>query len=169
MTIDLPAPFCAEPPELYRRNVGIMLLNRDGHAFVGRRLDTVEHAWQMPQGGIDTDEAPAVAALRELEEETGTAAAEIVAETEGWLKYDLPAELAGSLWKGKWKGQAQKWFAMRFTGADRDIRIDTAHPEFSAWRWVPRGELPALIVPFKRPVYEAVLAVLEPRLRALGL
>ncbi len=169
MTIDLPTPYRAEPPEGYRRNVGIMLLNREGHAFVGRRLDTAEHAWQMPQGGIDAGEAPAEAALRELEEEVGTARAEILAETAGWLTYDLPPELAGNLWKGKWKGQAQKWFAMRFTGHDRDIRIDTKHPEFCAWRWVPRYELPTLIIPFKRPVYEAVLAVLEPQLQALGL
>ena len=168
MTIDLPAPFRAEPPEFYRRNVGIMLLNRTGHVFVGKRLDTAEHAWQMPQGGIDTGEVPAAAALRELEEEVGTAQAEILAETAGWLTYDLPAELAGTLWKGKWKGQAQKWFAMRFTGSDADIRIDGPHPEFGAWRWVPRAELPDLIIPFKRPVYEAVLAVLEPKLRALG-
>jgi putative (di)nucleoside polyphosphate hydrolase len=168
MTIDLTPPFRAEPPEGYRRNVGIMLLNNDGHAFVGRRIDMVEHAWQMPQGGIDAGEEPAVAALRELEEEVGTARAVIIAETPGWLSYDLPAELAGNLWKGKWKGQAQKWFAMRFTGADQDISIDTGHPEFDAWRWVPRADLPGLIVPFKRPVYEAVLAVLEPRLKLIG-
>lgn len=169
MTIELPPPFQAEPLDGYRRNVGIMLLNRDGHAFVGKRVDTPEHAWQMPQGGIDSGEVAAEAALRELEEEVGTARAEILAETPGWLSYDLPPELAGTLWKGKWKGQAQKWFALRFTGEDRDIRIDTKHPEFCAWRWVPRGELVGLIVPFKRPVYEAVLAALEPRLRALGL
>ena len=169
MTIDLTAPFQAEPPHGYRRNVGIMLLNRDGLAFVGRRIDTVEHAWQMPQGGIDAGEAPAEAALRELEEEVGTARAEILAETPGWLSYDLPTELAVNLWKGRWKGQAQKWFAMRFTGSDQDISIDTKHPEFSTWRWVARAELPDLIVPFKRPVYEAVLSVLEPRLKLIGL
>jgi putative (di)nucleoside polyphosphate hydrolase len=162
------APFHAEPPDGYRHNVGIMLLNRAGLAFVGRRTDTPQDAWQMPQGGIDRGEVPAAAALRELEEEVGTAAAEIVAETEGWLTYDLPGQLAGSLWKGKWKGQAQKWFALRFTGSDADIDIATAHPEFDAWRWVPRAELPGLVVPFKRPVYEAVLAVLEPKLKALG-
>jgi len=157
-----------EPPEGYRRNVGIMLLNREGEVFVGRRLDTEEHAWQMPQGGIDAGEEPGEAALRELFEEVGTDKAEIIAMTEGWLTYDLPAEIAGTLWRGKWKGQAQKWVAMRFIGSDADINVATDHPEFSTWRWVPRADLPALVVPFKRPVYDAVIAALEPKLRALG-
>lgn len=157
-----------EPPALYRRNVGIMLLNHQGKAFVGRRIDTEENAWQMPQGGVDPGEEPVEAAVRELAEEVGTDKAEIIAETEGWLTYDLPPDLAGTLWRGKWKGQAQKWFAMRFTGMDADIDIATAHPEFSAWRWAARDELTALIVPFKRPVYQAVLAALEPKLKALG-
>lgn len=160
--------FHAEPPARYRRNVGIMLLNHQGMVFVGRRIDTEEHAWQMPQGGIDPGEEPAAAALRELAEEVGTGKADIVAETDGWLTYDLPPDLAGTLWRGKWKGQAQKWFAMRFTGVDTDIDIATSHPEFSAWRWAARDELATLIVPFKRPVYEAVLTALEPKLEALG-
>jgi putative (di)nucleoside polyphosphate hydrolase len=161
--------FSAEPDPAYRRNVGIMLLNPQGLAWVGRRLDRTDESWQMPQGGIDPGERPAAAALRELEEEIGTARAEILCEAPGWLTYDLPPDLAAGFWNGKWRGQAQRWFALRFTGTDGDIDIDTAHPEFDAWAWVPRAELPGLIVPFKRPVYEAVIAVFEPRLAALGL
>jgi putative (di)nucleoside polyphosphate hydrolase len=157
----------AAPEPGYRRNVGIMLLNRQGLAWVGRRLDHTE-AWQMPQGGIDDGESPAEAALRELAEEIGTAQVEILCETPGWLTYDLPPELARRMWRGRWRGQAQRWFAMRFTGTDRDIDIATAHPEFDAWRWLPRADLPRLIVPFKRPIYEAVLAEFEPRLQAFG-
>jgi len=158
----------AEPDPAYRRNVGLMLLNAQGLAWVGSRLDTPE-AWQMPQGGIDPGETPEAAALRELEEEIGTAQAEILFSTQGWLTYDLPPDLAARIWKGKWRGQAQRWFALRFTGRDRDIDIETKHPEFGAWRWVPRVELPELIVAFKRPVYEAVVEIFEPRLNALGL
>jgi putative (di)nucleoside polyphosphate hydrolase len=121
----------------------------------------------MPQGGIDDGETPAQAALRELHEEIGTDKAEIVLELDGWLTYDLPVEIAKKSWGGRWKGQAQKWFVLRFTGQDSDIRIDTEHPEFDAWRWVPRHELTQLIVPFKRPVYEALLTEIEPRLRAM--
>lgn len=137
----------------YRPCVGIMLFNRDGNVFVARRIDMVSEAWQMPQGGIDPGEEPAAAAFRELREEIGTAAAEILAETEDWLDYDLPAELIGKLWKGRYRGQRQKWFAMRFTGEDRDIDIATETPEFSEWKWVAPAELPGLIVPFKRPLY----------------
>src|ERR1700720_856011 len=122
----------AAPDPAYRRNVGLMLLNPQGFAWVGRRLDTPD-AWQMPQGGIDAGETPEMAALRELKEEIGTAEAEIIAETTGWLTYDLPPDPPGSLWKGKWRGQAQRWFTLRFTGRDSDIDIATAHPEFSAW------------------------------------
>jgi putative (di)nucleoside polyphosphate hydrolase len=159
----------AEPDPAYRRNVGLMLLNAQGLAWVGQRLDRTDDAWQMPQGGIDAGETPEAAALRELEEEIGTAKAEILCELPGWLTYDLPPDLAARFWKGRWRGQAQRWFTLRFTGADRDIDIATKHPEFGAWRWVPRAELPHLIVPFKRPVYEAVVALFEPQLRALGL
>ena len=162
-------PFVPEPGPEYRRNVGLMLLNARGQAWVGRRTDTDLDAWQMPQGGIDKGESAAAAALRELEEEIGTAKAEILLESDGWVAYDLPPELRARVWGGKWRGQAQRWFALRFTGTDADIDIATRHPEFSAWRWVARAELPALIVPFKRPVYEAVLADFEPKLRALGL
>jgi putative (di)nucleoside polyphosphate hydrolase len=158
----------AEPGPEYRRNVGAMLLDGRGRAWVGRRIDT-PGAWQMPQGGIDPGEDPAAAVLRELGEEIGTASAEILIESEGWLAYDLPSDLRAKVWKGKWRGQAQRWFALRFLGRDSDVRIDGPHPEFDAWRWVPRHELPGLIVEFKRPVYEAVLAEFEPRLAALGL
>jgi putative (di)nucleoside polyphosphate hydrolase len=155
------------PGPEYRRNVGVMLLDARGFAWVGRRVDT-PGAWQMPQGGIDEGEAPAEAALRELEEEIGTNAAEILLESGGWLTYDLPEALRGKVWGGRWRGQAQRWFALRFTGRDKDIRIDTKHPEFDAWRWVPRTDLVDLIVEFKRPVYRAVLEEFEPRLAALG-
>ena len=144
----------ADPAALpYRPCVGIMLFNRDGRVFVARRIDMVSAAWQMPQGGIDPGEEPVDAAFRELGEEIGTRAAEVMAETEDWLEYDLPIELIGKLWKGRFRGQRQKWFAMRFLGEDADIDIETATPEFSEWKWVGLPELPGLIVPFKRNLY----------------
>jgi putative (di)nucleoside polyphosphate hydrolase len=149
---------------LYRPNVGMMLVNPAGRVFVARRIDTPVESWQMPQGGIDEGEDPRAAALRELEEEIGTAKAEIVAETGGWLRYDIPSALAGKLWKGRWKGQRQKWFLLRFTGADRDIDLATSHPEFDAWRWVEPLLLPDLIIPFKRQTYRDVLAEFTPHL-----
>jgi putative (di)nucleoside polyphosphate hydrolase len=147
---------------LYRPNVGIMLLNSSGRVFVAKRIDFPGEAWQMPQGGIDEGEDPRSAALRELEEEIGTAKAELLAESRGWFRYELPAELQGKLWGGRWKGQRQKWFAMRFTGADADINIATAHPEFSAWRWVEPVDVPRLIIPFKRAIYERVVEEFRP-------
>jgi putative (di)nucleoside polyphosphate hydrolase len=140
----------------YRRGVGIMLLDRRALVFVGRRIDT-PGAWQMPQGGIDAGESPRAAARRELEEETGTGNAEIVAETADWLRYELPAAVSGQAWGGRYVGQEQKWFAMRFLGADADFALDRHHAEFDAWRWVAPAELIALIVPFKRALYQAVL------------
>jgi putative (di)nucleoside polyphosphate hydrolase len=137
----------------YRPGVGVMLLGPDGRVFVARRIDMPSEAWQMPQGGIDPGEEPAAAAFRELEEEIGTRAAEILACTEDWLTYDLPDELIGKLWGGRYRGQRQKWFAMRFTGRDDDIDIDTDDPEFLEWRWVEMEALPGLIVPFKRALY----------------
>ena len=137
----------------YRRGVGIMLLNRQGLVFVARRIDMVSQAWQMPQGGIDEGETPLGAAWREMEEEIGTAKAELLAESRQWLRYDLPDELALGLWGGRYRGQEQKWFAFRFAGADSDIRIDTLKPEFSHWRWAAMAELPDIIVPFKRRLY----------------
>jgi putative (di)nucleoside polyphosphate hydrolase len=157
------------PDPAYRPNVGIMLLNGQGQVWIGRRIGLNAKNWQMPQGGIDPGEAPRAAALRELAEEVGTGKAEILIESAGWLTYDLPADIAPAHWGGKWRGQAQLWYAMRFTGIDADISIATPHPEFSAWRWAPRSELPSLIVPFKRAVYDAVLAEFEPKLKALGL
>lgn len=140
----------------YRDGVGIMLVNRRGLVFVGQRIDTPEE-WQMPQGGIDAGETPRQTALRELAEEVGSDKAEIVAESRGWHSYDLPVALAEKIWKGKYRGQRQKWFVLRFTGEDSDIRIDAYEPEFSTWKWVEVEDLPRLIVPFKRALYEAVI------------
>jgi putative (di)nucleoside polyphosphate hydrolase len=144
----------------YRPAVGIMLLNPAGLAFIGRRIDMPAGlaAWQMPQGGIDPGETPRQAAFRELAEEVGTAKAEFLAETRGWLHYDLPSHIASRMWNGRWRGQRQKWFLMRFTGGDADINPATDHPEFDAWEWVEPGRLPDLIVPFKRQLYRDVLA-----------
>jgi putative (di)nucleoside polyphosphate hydrolase len=144
--------------EFYRPNVGILLLNKDGKLFVARRIDMAAEAWQMPQGGIDDGEDPRKAALRELEEEIGTKKAEILAESREWMRYDVPAEIAKKLWGGRWRGQRQKWFAMRFTGKDKHIDLDTKHPEFCEWKWIDPEEAPRLIVPFKRPLYEQVVA-----------
>jgi putative (di)nucleoside polyphosphate hydrolase len=141
----------------YRRGVGIMLFNKAGLVFVAQRLDQPSDAWQMPQGGIDAGEDPATAAKRELKEEIGTDKAEVVAESREWFRYDLPKDLRPRLWGGKYRGQMQKWFAMRFTGTDRDIDIATEHPEFSAWKWTKPATLPDLIVPFKRDLYRELL------------
>jgi putative (di)nucleoside polyphosphate hydrolase len=136
-----------------------MLLNRHGEVFVGRRIDMpVMPAWQMPQGGIDPGETPRQAAMRELEEEIGTAKAVLLGESRVWLKYDLPIELAGGIWGGRYRGQQQKWFVMRFIGSDADINLATEHPEFDAWQWVAPERLPDLIVPFKRQLYIDILA-----------
>lgn len=146
----------------YRPNVGAVLFNRDGLIFVARRADfpNAEGApggWQLPQGGIDADEDPAVAIFRELEEEIGTARARIIAEHPEWLTYDLPPELVGKALGGKFRGQRQRWFALRFEGEDADIRLDLdPHPEFDAWRWAPLADLPGLAVPFKRPIYDVL-------------
>lgn len=151
----------------YRPCVGIMLINRNGEVWVGRRSDTPD-AWQMPQGGIDKGEEPRDAALRELAEEIGTAEARIVAETAGWLSYDLPGELVGKVWKGKYRGQTQKWFALEFTGIDSDIDpTGVEHPEFDAWRWCNADELSGLAVAFKRDIYDAVVAEFAPALERL--
>ena len=142
----------------YRPGVGVMLLDAENRVFVGRRVDIASESWQMPQGGIDRGETPRQAVLRELKEEVGTDKAEIVAEARRWLSYDVPQEISGRLWRGRYRGQKQKWFALRFTGTDRDIDLETHHPEFSAWRWVAAAELPQLIVPFKRQLYRDVIA-----------
>jgi putative (di)nucleoside polyphosphate hydrolase len=150
----------------YRPCVGIMVLNHAGHAFVGRRIDGPEHvdlthAWQMPQGGIDAGEEPWPAALRELREETNISSVERLGEIAEWLNYDIPRDLVGQAWKGQYRGQTQKWFAVRFVGAETEIDIahpgGTVHAEFSAWRWERLQNIPNLVVPFKRAVYQRVV------------
>ena len=143
----------------YRPAAGIMLLNREGRVFVAQRLDSSLEAWQMPQGGLDEGEDPAEGALRELEEETGIRRdmVEILARAPAELLYDLPDDLLGKIWKGRFRGQVQHWFLARFLGRDEDVNIETAEPEFRAWKWAEPGELPAMIVPFKKKLYEDVL------------
>ena len=141
----------------YRFGVGLMLFNTKGLVWVGQRLDQPQTAgWQMPQGGIDDGETPREAALRELREEIGTDKAEIIAESKDWLTYDLPPELVGVAWQGRYRGQKQKWFALSFKGADSDIDLNGPHPEFGAWAWVEFADLVSLIVPFKRALYERI-------------
>jgi putative (di)nucleoside polyphosphate hydrolase len=144
----------------YRPAVGVMLLNREGKAFVGQRLDSTLEAWQLPQGGLDPGETPEQGAYRELEEETGIPAhlVEIVARCPTELYYDLPEDLIGKVWKEPWRGQRQTWFLARFLGADEDVNIATPDPEFRAWKWADPQELPAMIVPFKKALYAQLLA-----------
>mgnify|MGYP001372821946 FL=1 len=144
----------------YRPCVGVVLIDRDGRIFAGQRRDSPSAAWQMPQGGIDDGEKPREAALRELWEETGVTAdlVEYVDKTDGWITYDLPPDLLGRVWGGKYRGQRQKWFLFRYLGRDDQIDIRTGHPEFSEWKWVAADEMVAAIVPFKRAVYEQVVA-----------
>lgn len=143
----------------YRPCVGIMLVNMDGRVFVGQRLDNMVEAWQMPQGGIDEDEDAKDAALRELQEETGIVPdhVEIIATARDEHFYDLPPELVGKLWGGKYRGQRQFWYLARFLGKDSDIDIATKHPEFREWKWATPESLPELIVPFKRKLYRDIL------------
>ena len=151
----------AQPEDLpYRPCVGIALVNAEGLVFAGRRLDNFPQAWQMPQGGIDDGETPRAAALRELREETGITSdlVQPVAKTHHWISYDLPPEMLGKAWGGKYRGQRQKWFLYRFTGTDDQVRIATEHPEFSDWRWIEVDTLVQGIVPFKRAVYQQVVA-----------
>lgn len=151
----------------YRPCAGAMIVNRHGQVFVGQRLDSTLEAWQMPQGGIDDGEDALGAAIREIGEETGIAPHHLtlLAAAPDELYYDLPPELVGKLWKGKWGGQRQRWFLFAFTGEDGDIDIVTAHPEFRAWKWADPAELPMMIVPFKRALYEAVLDAFGETLR----
>jgi putative (di)nucleoside polyphosphate hydrolase len=144
----------------YRPAAGVMLLNRDGKVFVAQRIDSTLEAWQMPQGGLDPGEDPLAGALRELEEETGIppGKVEILHRLDRTLFYDLPHDLVGKLWKGRWRGQEQHWFLARFLGEDGDVNLETPEPEFRAWRWADPSELPAMIVPFKKRLYEDVVA-----------
>jgi putative (di)nucleoside polyphosphate hydrolase len=152
-----------DPSQLpYRPGVGIMLFNAQGQVFVGRRIDTKQEAWQMPQGGIDPGEEPLTAVLRELEEETGITKARILAETQDWLTYELPPHLLGTAWRGKYRGQRQKWFAALYLGSDHEIDVQTAHPEFNAWAWMDIDGLAAQAVPFKRALYDAVVEQFRP-------
>ena len=141
--------------EGYRKNVGLMLIAPDRRLFVGSRTNQPD-AWQMPQGGIDKGETAVEAACRELHEEVGTTKALLLRESARWIAYEVPEERRPAHWKGRWRGQAQKWFALAFTGRDADIDIHAHDKEFQAWRWIAAGELSSLIVPFKRAVYDAV-------------
>jgi putative (di)nucleoside polyphosphate hydrolase len=156
----------------YRPCVGLMVFNRAGLVWVGRRIGSPNQGeaagwWQMPQGGIDPGEEPAQAALRELAEETGMRSGAIIGETQAWYSYDLPPQLLGRVWGGRYRGQTQKWFAIRFTGPDSEIDIypPDHDPEFDAWQWAPVDDLMRLVVPFKRDVYGAVIAELGPLVR----
>ena len=156
------APYEQRP---YRPCVGIFLLNNDGLVFAGRRIDSRAEAWQMPQGGIDAGESPLQACMREMREEIGTNTAELVSQHDDWLYYDIPLPLADRLWQGRYKGQKQKWMALRFTGDDSDIKIATEEPEFCEWKWLSPHDLVDLAVPFKRDVYQNVLAAFAPYLK----
>ena len=145
------------PPVGYRPNVGLVLIAPDRRLFVGRRIGGADENWQMPQGGVDRGETPLEAACRELWEEVGTSRALLLRQTAGWLAYDVPEALRPKHWKGRWKGQAQRWFALAFTGTDGDIDLAAHDREFDAWDWLTAAELLDRIVPFKRPVYETVL------------
>ena len=151
---------------LYRRGVGVMLINDAKEVWVGRRIDNTDEAWQMPQGGIDKGEEPWPAALREVEEETGIAPhliEQLTCHPER-LRYDLPTDLIPQLWGGKWKGQEQDWFLARFLGTDADIDIDTEHPEFTQWKWIAAKHLPDIIVPFKRDLYRRLVEDFSPHM-----
>lgn len=141
----------------YRPSVGLMILNSNFEVFVGRRIDARSEAWQMPQGGIDDGESPEIAAMREMQEEIGTNNAEIISSTKQWYQYDLPIYLISKLWNGKYRGQRQKWFLLKFLGSNDEINIHNNHPEFIEWKWVKIEELPQIIIPFKKNLYISVI------------
>ena len=144
-----------------RKGVGIVLLNNENKVFVAKRIDNPKNFWQMPQGGVDGDENYYKAALRELKEETSIRSIEILKELEGWTEYELPDYLLGKIWRGKYRGQKQKWFIVRFLGKDEEINLKTAHPEFIEWQWLDIENLPSVIVHFKKKVYEKLLPVIK--------
>ena len=151
----------------YRPCVGMMVVNADGKVLVGRRIDTLGNAWQMPQGGIDEGEDPENAALRELDEEIGSRNVRVIDRTSDWLTYDLPQEMIGKIWGGLYRGQKQLWFLMQFLGSDQEINIQTRRPEFSAWKWLAIEELPRAIVPFKRALYEELVGRFAEKVKSL--
>ena len=157
----------------YRRCVGAALFSEVGLVWVGRRIprpgQQISNYWQMPQGGIDDNEDPSEAVIRELHEETGISQAEIIGEIDDWLSYDLPPDLVGKVWSGQYRGQSQKWFALRFGGSDADFHLSRYEkPEFDAWKWVELGSLPNLIIPFKKKIYQRVVDEFEKFRRGLG-
>ena len=145
----------------FRHGVGMMILNKQGHIFVGKRVESKFEAWQMPQGGILTGETPSRAVFREMKEEIGCDSGNIIAETKKWYSYNIPDFLISKLWAGQFKGQKQKWFLLEFTGSDTDINVDTETPEFREWRWVSKEEILDIIVPFKKRLYMAVIKEFE--------
>ena len=146
-------------PKDYRPNVGMMIINQKKEIFVGKRIDHPSNFWQMPQGGIDAQEIPSIAALREMDEEVGIKKnkVDLLTESKDWYYYSIPSDLAKTLWKGKYKGQRQKWFLYKFKGTEEDINIHTEHPEFSDYKWVTKDFLVPNIVPFKKKIYEKLL------------
>lgn len=158
----MPNPETDGPPPRYRPCAGILLVNNDGLIFIGERRGQAGNAWQMPQGGIDPNEDPLVAAKRELLEETGIDSVALLAESAHWHCYDVPEERRPRYWKGRYVGQCQRWFAFRFTGNDDDIDLDAHDPEFSLWRWASSDEVIASAVPFKLDVYRAVIDEFQP-------
>lgn len=152
----------------YRPCAGIFLLNQHNQVFVGARLDSSAEYWQMPQGGIDAGESPYDAAMRELKEEIGSNDAALLQEASDWIDYDLPDQLLGKVWGGKYRGQRQKWFAMRFLGRDQDINLNTPHPEFSRWQWLAVDQLQSVCVDFKRSVYHKITEEFKSHHQAIG-